>query len=155
MVVTLGTNDSIGRRVRRGMVEGMVGVAVAVDRTSPWHLCDGSCPIEHVMRGAPVVDREYTVRMTAHIMTAAKGRAALVCDPHMPTTIVTEHDLIRALAEGMDPDQTRVAEVSCTVPDALQPAVAIADVVPADVGDGCPARRRQGGWQRCGSGDRR
>ena len=67
------------------------------------HICDLSCPVEHVMRGAPVVDPEYTLRMTAQAMTIVKAGAVIVCDPHGPTTIVTERDIVHALSDGTDP----------------------------------------------------
>jgi CBS domain-containing protein len=104
-------------------------VSELMDWTSPVHVCDLSCPLEHVMRGAPVVDREYTVRMTAQTMIIAQAGAAVVCDPQRPTTVVTEHDLIRALSDGADPDGTRIAEVASTLPDALGSTFTISDAV--------------------------
>jgi CBS domain-containing protein len=100
-----------------------------MDGTDRVHVCGLSCPIEHVMRGAPVVDPEYTLRMTAQTMVIAKAGAVVVCDCHKPMTIVTEHDLIRALSDGADPDVARRAELASTLPDALCPSSTISDAV--------------------------
>ena len=100
-----------------------------MDWTNPVHVCELSCPVEHVMRGAPVVDPEYTLRITAQIMIIAKAGAAVVCDPHGPMTIVTEHDLTRALSDGADPDGARIADVGSTLTDALGSATTIADAL--------------------------
>jgi signal-transduction protein with cAMP-binding, CBS, and nucleotidyltransferase domain len=104
-----------------------------VDEFMDWatevHVCDPSCPVEHVMGGAPVVDPEYTVRMTAQTMIIAKAGTVVVYDAHRPMTIVTEHDLIRALSDGVDPDVTRITEVASTLPDALGSASTISDAV--------------------------
>jgi CBS domain-containing protein len=97
------------------------------DWTSPVHVCGLSCPIEHVMRGVPVVDPEYTLRMAAQIMIIGKAGVAIVCADHRAMTIVTEHDLARALAEGADLDGVRVAEVRSTLIGVLDSRSAIVD----------------------------
>ena len=104
-------------------------VNAIADWTNPAHVCGLSCSIEHVMRGAPVVDPEYSVRMTAQTMIMAKAGAAVVCDLHRPMTIVTEHDLVRALSGGADPDRARIAEVGSTPTDTLDATGTIGDAV--------------------------
>jgi CBS domain-containing protein len=123
----LGTNDPSDRGVRQGIVVIMVNELM--DWTNEIHVCDLSCPIEHLMRGAPVVDPEFTVRMTAQTLVIAKAGAAVVCAPRRPVTIVTERDLIRALSDGADPDGTRIAEVASTLPDALGSTSTVSEAV--------------------------
>jgi CBS domain-containing protein len=104
-----------------------------VDEFTGWacqvHVCDLSCPVEHVMRGMPVVDPEYTLRMAMQIMNIGNAGAAIVCDHHRPMTIVTEHDLMRALAGGANPDGARVAEVESTRIGALASTSTVLDAV--------------------------
>ena len=104
-----------------------------VDEFTGWarqlHACDLSCPVEHVMRGMPVVDPEYTLRMAMQIMIIGNAGAAIVCDRSRPTTIVTEHDLMRALADGANPDGTRVAEVGSTIIGTLASTSTVLDAV--------------------------
>ena len=100
-----------------------------MEPTKHVHICDLSCPVEHVMRGAPVVDPEYTLRMTAQAMVIVKARVAIVCAPHKSTTIVTERDIARAVSDGADPGRTRVAELAWAHLAALVPTVTISDAV--------------------------
>jgi len=99
------------------------------ERLGHTHICDLSCPVEHVMRGAPVVDPEYTLRMTAQAMTVVKAGAAIICDPRGSTIVVTERDIIHALSDAADPDKARVAEVAFADLGALVCTATIFDAV--------------------------
>ncbi len=56
------------------------------------------------------VGADTTLRQAAVVMGQYHTGAALVIDPSLPGPgIVTERDILRALAEGVDPDDARVA----------------------------------------------
>jgi CBS domain-containing protein len=58
-----------------------------------------------------VVGADTTLRQAAVKMGQYHTGAALVIDPTLPGPgIVTERDVLRALAEGADPDDARVAD---------------------------------------------
>jgi CBS domain-containing protein len=97
--------------------------------TSQVHVCDLLCPLEHVTRGVPVVDPEYTLRMAIQIMMIGNAGAAIVCDCHRAVTIISEHDLLRAIAEGANPDEARVTELGSTLIGALGSTSTILDAV--------------------------
>ncbi len=93
------------------------------------HICDLSCPVEHVMRGAPVVDPEDTLRQTAHAMTVDKAAAAIVRTPAGPTNIVSERDVVRALSDGADPDTVWASDVASPRLGAVCPSSTVSDVL--------------------------
>ncbi len=101
----------------------------AIRSTGKDHSCDLSCPVEHVMRGAPVVDPETTLRSTAQAMVADRAGAAIVRGPDGPTNIVTEGDVVRALADGADPDIIWAADVASTRLVSVSPGATLADAV--------------------------
>jgi len=97
--------------------------------TDPGHTCDLSCPVEHVMRGAPAVDPEDSLRRTAHAMTVDKAAAAIVRGPETSTNIVTERDVVRALSDGADPDTIWASDVASTHLSSVVPTTTISDAL--------------------------
>lgn len=56
-----------------------------------------------------IVGPEHTLRQAARRMIDNRTGAAVVLDGALPgPAVITERDLLRALAEGLDPDQERV-----------------------------------------------
>jgi signal-transduction protein with cAMP-binding, CBS, and nucleotidyltransferase domain len=65
------------------------------------------------MRGVPpFVDPESTLRSAAQAIVRQGDGAAVVLGPGGPASIVTEHDLVNALAQQADPDTVWVADVA-------------------------------------------
>jgi CBS domain-containing protein len=58
-----------------------------------------------------ILGPEHTLRQAAERMIANKTGAAVVVDPSLPgPAVITERDLLRAIGEGGDPEQERVAD---------------------------------------------
>ena len=71
--------------------------------TTGEHVCDLLCPVRDLLRGAPsFVDPEDTLRVAAQAMAGQKTGAVIVLGPDGPTSIVTEQDIVRALADQAD-----------------------------------------------------
>ena len=78
------------------------------------HRCDLLCPVEHIMHHrARFVESESTLRATAQAILDQSG-ATVVLGPDGPSSIVTERDLVRALALGADPDEVWAGDVAST-----------------------------------------
>lgn len=69
-------------------------------------------PVSEVMSPIrAVVGADTTLRQAAVTMTQHKTGAAIVLDNVLPGPgIVTERDILRCLAEGVDPDEGRVSD---------------------------------------------
>lgn len=94
------------------------------------HGCDASCPVSHVMNGPPLFcDPEVTLRYVAEVMEA-KGLSALVLlRPDGPSAIVTDRDVLEAIASGCDPDATWAGDVASTDLVALSPSSTLGEAV--------------------------
>jgi CBS domain-containing protein len=66
---------------------------------------------ELVVGGAVTVDEKLTLRSIAAVLSAADIGAALVRRDNIPVGIVSERDVVRALAEEADPDTVWSADV--------------------------------------------
>jgi CBS domain-containing protein len=75
----------------------------------------GSMPVS-VLIGEQIVrvDAEATLCEAADIMTAAAVGALVMGEGDPPAGIVSERDLVKALAERKDPAKTRTAEMAHT-----------------------------------------
>jgi signal-transduction protein with cAMP-binding, CBS, and nucleotidyltransferase domain len=94
------------------------------------HGCDLLCPVAHLMRGAPpFVDPEDTLRAAAQAMAGQKTGAAILLGPDGPTSIVTEQDIVRALANSADPDTFWVADVASRDLVAIDPETTVVEAV--------------------------
>ncbi len=69
-------------------------------------------PVSEVMSPVrAVVGADTTLRQAAVTMSQYKTGAAMVIDQTLPGPgIVTERDILRCLAEGKNPDETRVSD---------------------------------------------
>lgn len=69
-------------------------------------------PLRNIVSGAPaVIEPWVTLRQAATGLTAETIGVLLVEDPRGLLGIVSERDIVRALAEGADPDVERVRDV--------------------------------------------
>ena len=68
------------------------------------------------------VEPEATMREIAEIMDEQRVGAVIVLGPRGLEGVVSERDIVRCLAEGLDPDEVRAADVM-----AVEPAVVTAD----------------------------
>ncbi|MDA8313377.1 MAG: CBS domain-containing protein [Actinomycetota bacterium] len=85
-------------------------------------------PIRDVLQSAVVsIDRTMTLRGAAIAMRREGIGALAVMDADEVQGIVTERDIVEALARGEDPDETRVVDVESVGPRFLT----LADSVPA------------------------
>ncbi|MGP0031472.1 MAG: cyclic nucleotide-binding/CBS domain-containing protein [Acidimicrobiales bacterium] len=101
------------------------------------HQCDLLCPVVHLMRTPTrFVDPESTLRAASHAMVEQGVGAVVVLGPQGPTSIVTEHDIVRALADGADPDSVWTADVASGPLATLASAATTADAVRLMVDDG-------------------
>ena len=58
-----------------------------------------------------IVGPGHTLREAARAMYARRVGAAVVVDPEAPGPgVITERDILRAIGDGQDPDQERVAD---------------------------------------------
>jgi signal-transduction protein with cAMP-binding, CBS, and nucleotidyltransferase domain len=97
------------------------------DRTAV-HQCDLLCPVTHLMRtGTNFLDPESTLRAAAYSMVGQGVGAVVVLGPEGPTSIVTEKDIVRALADEADPDSVWTADVASDPLMALESASTIAE----------------------------
>jgi signal-transduction protein with cAMP-binding, CBS, and nucleotidyltransferase domain len=94
------------------------------------HVCDLLCSVRHLMRGVPpFVDPEDTLRVAAQAMAGRKTGAVILLGPDGPTRIVTERDIVRALADQADPDTVWAADVASNDLAAIDPDTTIAEAV--------------------------
>ena len=93
------------------------------------HGCDLLCPVAHLMRGAPpFVDPEDTLRLAAKAMAGQSG-AVILLGPDGPSSIVTQQDIVRALADQADPDTVWAADVASIDLAAINPDTTIAEAM--------------------------
>lgn len=64
-----------------------------------------------VSRSPVYVPLDATLRTVATVLAEESIGAVLVRDPHAPVGIVSERDVVAALAEGVDPDRERARDV--------------------------------------------
>jgi CBS domain-containing protein len=77
-----------------------------------FHRCDLLCPVAHLMHSVPAfVDPESTLRAASQTMIAQGNGVVVVLGPAGPASIVTERDIVFALAQEADPDAVWVADV--------------------------------------------
>ena len=69
------------------------------------HLCGLACPVAHVMHSPPVFSHpEITLRDAAAVMRSKGLGSLILLRQDGPSAIVTERDVVQALADGADPD---------------------------------------------------
>lgn len=82
------------------------------------------------MRGAPpFADPEDTLRVAAQTMAGQKTGAVIVLGPDGPTSVVTERDIVRALADQADPDTVWAADVASSDLAAVDPDTTVVEAV--------------------------
>ena len=86
-------------------------------------------PVRHLMN-APVVfaDAETTLRSLAETMAEESVGAVVLLGRGGPTSVVTERDVVEALADGDDPEDTGGAEVASIELIAADPEDTLGDV---------------------------
>jgi CBS domain-containing protein len=105
-------------------------VAMVTSDSQGKHVCDLLCPVRHLMRGVPpFVDPEDTLRVAAQSMAGQKTGAVIVLGPDGPTSIVTEQDIVRALADQADPDTVWAADVASSDLAAIDPDTTVAEAL--------------------------
>lgn len=103
---------------------------MVTSHTKGKHVCDLLCPVRHLMRGVPpFVDPEDTLRVAAQSMAGQQTGAVIVLGPDGPTSIVTEKDIVRALADQADPDTVWAADVASSDLAAIDPDTTVAEAV--------------------------
>jgi CBS domain-containing protein len=105
-------------------------VGMATSDGEALHSCDLLCPVAHLMRSVPpFVDPESTLRAAAQVMAEQRIGAVILLGPDGPSRIVTEHDVVNALAEQADPDTVWVADVASTDLTALDPDATVIEAM--------------------------
>ena len=92
-------------------------------------MADPRNPVRDVMsRGAVSVDEKLTLRSLAAVLAELDIGVALVARPDGSVGVVSERDIVHALADGADPDEVWAADV--TSPDIVlaEPEETIVDV---------------------------
>ena len=75
-------------------------------------MADPSNPVSDVMsRGAVSVDEKLTLRSLAAVLGELDIGAALVRQPDGAIGVVSERDVVRALADGGDPEEVWAADI--------------------------------------------
>ena len=94
------------------------------------HRCDLLCPVAHLMRGVPpFVDPESTLRTAAQAMVAQGMGVAVVLGPEGPSSIVTDRDIVSALAQRADPDTVWIADVASSDLIAVGPTTSVLEAI--------------------------
>jgi CBS domain-containing protein len=87
-------------------------------------------PIRRVMSvGAVVVDEKLTLRSAAAVLAEMDIGVAVVARPDGSAAIVSERDVVRALAQGAEPGEVWVADVmteNVVIADPDEPVVDVA-----------------------------
>jgi CBS domain-containing protein len=97
---------------------------------STFHRCDLLCPVAHLMHSVPAfVDRESTLRAASQTMVAQGNGAVVVLGPDGPASIVTERDIVVALAQEADPDTVWVADVASSDLITAEPTTTILEAI--------------------------
>ena len=82
-----------------------------------------------VTRPAVYVHTNDTLRAAAQLLVDESIGAALIRGPHGLMGIVSERDLVRAMADGASPSRTTVAEIMTTEVVVASPSDELLDVV--------------------------
>ena len=92
-------------------------------------MADPRNPVREVMsRGAISVDERLTLRSLAAVLAELDIGIALVATPDGSASVVSERDVVRALADGADPDEVWAADVASNDLVLAEPEEAIVDV---------------------------
>ncbi len=92
-------------------------------------MADPNNPVREVMsRGAISVDEKLTLRSLAAVLAELDIGVALVARPDGSVGVVSERDVVRALAEGADPDEVWAADVMADALVIAEPEEAVVDV---------------------------
>jgi len=103
----------------------------------PRHICGLGCPVTHVMATPPVFgDPEMSLRSVAETMSADGVGALVLLSPEGPSSIVTEHDIVNALALDANADNVWAADVSSVELFSLEATDTVADAIRTMAGDG-------------------
>ena len=75
-------------------------------------MADPLCPVREIMsRGAISVDEKLTLRSLAAVLTELDIGVALVARQDNSVGVASERDVVRALANGADPDEVWAGDV--------------------------------------------
>lgn len=75
-------------------------------------MADPLCPVREIMsRGAIAVDEKLTLRSLAAVLTELDIGVALVARRDNSVGVASERDVVRAIANGADPDEVWAADV--------------------------------------------
>ena len=92
-------------------------------------MTDPQQPVREVMsRGAISVDEKLTLRSLAAVLAELDIGVAVVARPDGSAGVVSERDIVRALAEGADPDEIWAADVMIDDLVLAEPQESIAEV---------------------------
>ena len=83
--------------------------------------------VGEIMRPPVTAEPAEPIRAAAARMKDGAAGAAAVLDGDRLAGILTERDLLRAIADGLDPFATRVAEVMTPEPVTIEPRVPISE----------------------------
>lgn len=100
-------------------------------------MAEPSSPVREVMsRGAVTVDEKLTLRSVAAVLAELDIGVALVARPDDSVGVVSERDVVRALADGADPDEVWAADVMGDRVVVAEPEEAVLDVAQRMVDEG-------------------
>lgn len=100
-------------------------------------MAEPNSPVREVMsRGAVAVDEKLTLRSVSAVLAALDIGVALVARPDNSVGIVSERDVVRALADAGDPDEVWAADVMIEEIVVAEPEEAILDVAQRMVEEG-------------------
>jgi len=92
-------------------------------------MVEPNSPVREVMsRGAVTVDEKLTLRSVSAVLAELDIGVALVARPDDSAGIVSERDVVRALADGADPDEVWAADVMIEDLVVAEPEEGILDV---------------------------
>jgi len=101
------------------------------------HICGLGWPVTHVMTAPPVFgDPEMSLRSVAETMSADEVGALVLLSPEGPSSIVTEHDIVNALALDANADNVWAADVSSGELLSLDATDTVADAIRIMANDG-------------------
>lgn len=100
------------------------------------HTCGLDCPVTHLMSSPPVFgDPEMSLRSVAETMSADDVGALVLLSPEGPSSIVTERDVVNALALDANADTVWAADVSTGDLYLLEATDTVADAIRLMAGD--------------------
>ncbi len=92
-------------------------------------MADPRNPVREVMsRGAISVDEKLTLRSLAAVLAELDIGIALIAAADGSVSVVSERDVVRALADGADPDEIWAADVASNDLVLAEPQETIVDV---------------------------